>query len=212
MKTKLYSVNPEPVHIEHGPHRISTEVPGKAKDQIASFLLIADVPAQVFKGNTDGKGHPKNVKLTTGGEAVAKDLATTYRPLGLFVIPEGGSLKDEAAKATEQLIKRWKYEANRADGFWVKSHDRAKISTLAIAAAKHMGLKREWYDPIGGEDVRPAATKQSGLAPCPNCKADIRQGALQCPSCRFVLDQKGFDALKAKAAAGKVWTGDSADA
>ena len=111
---------------------------------------------------------------------------------GLFFV-DGHPTKDEVkrkhAKELEHakdLQKNWFIElVKQADHDWGRTHSPRSISTLQRAAAKFLGLAREW-------DVN---TVIDNITLCPMCKNDTR-GAIICPNCKFIMDTKAYEAVK----------------
>lgn len=193
----IYSVNPFPIRLMNGTLG-NRMVPACPKGEQWVGLEIPDKVVQKYDGDLDSKGNNKYTPHVVLADSIVGDFLGRYRHLGIFAVPEGVSIEDQADKARLTLKKTWLQWFNKAELLWQEKKVRGRIPALSHQACEGLGLSAPWHE-------EPATTS---LAPCPFCGAMIEAGNAKCRTCGEVLDAKALSSRREKAKAqGGVWAG-----
>jgi len=96
--------------------------------------------------------------------------------------------KFHADKIREALRKQKNWFKNLialADVDWNKNHNAMAVSDLQRAAAKSLGVKRDWIEVVAQENIQ-----------CPYCKTTIPVGSIKCMNCKEIVDQVAYKAMQ----------------
>lgn len=112
---------------------------------------------------------------------------------GLTAIPEDITTIEQLNKHHVGLIKQleekqlnwYKHLVYIADDDWAKFKQHKMISSLSIAAANYLGLKREWVVDFNATALQ-----------CPACMSYIPSGAVICRHCLTVIDEEKYAMFK----------------
>lgn len=141
-------------------------------------------------------------KVTTSPNEMARSICEDYKGAhiglgsdaepGLFWIPGKLSKKDVKDRYKKKLEEAKRKQLNwfrnlcaLADADWNKNHNSLAVSDLQRAAAKALGIKKDWVE------VRVAETKE-----CPFCTISVPPNAIVCPNCKEVLDKEAYKNMK----------------
>lgn len=198
----LYSVNPFPLRLMHGTLG-NRQMPGCPKGEPWVTLEIPDKVVAKYEGDLDGQGNNKYAKHVVQADSIVSDFLGRYKHLGIFAVPEGVEVDDQAEKARATLKKTWLQWFNKAEQLWQEKKVRARIPKLAHQACDGLGLTAVWHE-------EPAT---QALAPCPACGSMIESGNAKCRVCGETLNAKALATLREKAkTVGGAWVGRDQDA
>jgi hypothetical protein len=98
--------------------------------------------------------------------------------------PKDARILDEFDKRRRMQTEWFKKLVNEADDDWNKHHARRMVSDVARAAAKALGLKKDW-DIMNEINV--------ALSVCKFCRGEVDPKAIICKHCTGVLDVARYD-------------------
>lgn len=190
MKATIVSLIPWETPPETKPGMIpdTYKIP-KSDGKTPAVLVIEDAITNIYMGAERGT-FPSPIPVDQLAESIVKDASNSY----LEIEPEAkpaifwveGSLSPKEImdkhpdKVSEALKRqnRWFMKLIRTgDDTWARFHQHRMISGIQRAAAKHLGLTKEWA--VDPEPIN--------LIPCPACRTMIDTTAIVCRNCKAIL-------------------------
>lgn len=111
---------------------------------------------------------------------------------GLFWVPGKLSQKDiekfykKKLESNRKRQKNWFYNlCMMADSDWEKNHDMRAVSDLQRAAARSLGLNKEWVE-----------FRYEPMVKCPYCNSNVSPEASICGSCKEIINKDKYEATK----------------
>lgn len=184
---------------EDKPHMLpsSFKVPAATKHSLGLLHVeegIHYVPNPLVD---DGKPNSSIKQITMPDEmarSIVEDYASAQVALGSGATPgifyvSGRLTEKEVRELYPDLVEQYTVQMKKwfhnlcalADADWNRNHNMLAVSDLQRMAAKYLGINKEWVE-----------FKQQENAVCKFCTVFIPVGAIVCPNCKNILDDKAY--------------------
>lgn len=191
--------------MEEKPHMLPAvfRVPAAEKGDIA--ILHVDEGIHYIPNPLVDEGKPGSTfRQVTSSAEMARSIVDDYRTShislgegaepGLFWV-EHRLTKEEVKKyhadkieeAKTKMVAWFNNLCSLADADWQRNHNMMAVSDLQRAAAKWLGIKREWVEFM---------ISTGNLIACPYCKAQIAGDSIKCFNCKEVVNVEAYKAMQ----------------
>jgi hypothetical protein len=192
------------------PYRVNvdfpTVFPGRytlepSEENKFSFVHVTRGRTDRYLGGPTNKGVVSLPILSEQiADAIVKDhiranicVVPNFAEPGIFNLPNQANEQD--ISKSEKLInarirqKQWFIKlVEQAESDWKRTGNTRAVGLLARIAAKRLGLQFDWTTE---ENVR-----EQEINKCPVCMAIVSPVAVICMTCKYILDNKRYEALK----------------
>jgi hypothetical protein len=191
---------------EDKPHMLPStwKIPAASEDGARLGILHVSEAYHYVPNPLIEEGKPgSSIRQVTTPAEMARSICEDYNSAHVALTENGGpALFWVAGKLKQADIEKFhkkKLEAARkkmknwfmslcimADSDWERNHDMRAVSDLQRAAARHLGLNKEWVEFRVEEMTR-----------CPYCQTPVSPEASICANCKEVINTAKYGATKA---------------
>lgn len=193
--------------LEEKPHMLPSafKVPA-AKGYDKPGILHVEEGIHYIPNPLIDEGKPgSSIRQTTSPNEMARSIVEDYASAhvalsdnggpGLFWV-EGRLTAKQIVEEYADLLGEYKQRQKNwfrnlcalADADWQKNHNMLAVSDLQRAAARDLGIKKDWVEFVAQETMN-----------CPFCTVAIPPAAVKCPNCSEIVDKKRYDEMKGAA-------------
>lgn len=188
-----FELNEDKPHMLPSSYRIPAAVNGKYG--IAHIEEgIHYIPNPLIEEGKPGSSIKQTTMPDEMARSVVEDYVTAQVSLGenaspgIFFVPGRLTLKEvrenypELISHYEELQKNWfRNLCALADADWSKNHNLLSVSDLQRAAAKSLGIVKDWVE-----------MRVEETTACPMCKTNVNPEAIVCMNCKAILKPEQY--------------------